>query len=120
MPVPGGQRRQDDPAIGAAIGAAAAEREVDSLTTAADLERGLLCRYLGCPLGEPSSICGTADTGELGARRTSVEADRAGAFCHHQQKASRDRNVLEEHDHLYLVSEVVVEKERGQQREAGK
>src|SRR6266851_2141046 len=50
----------------------------------------------------------------------SIDAQRAGAVGHQQQKASGDRDVLQEHDHLHLVAEVVVEDERAQQGEAAK
>src|SRR5437016_14467827 len=50
---------------------------------------------------------------------STVDAQRAGAVRHQQQKATGDRNVLEEHDHLDLVAEVVVEDEGGQQGKTG-
>src|SRR6266853_6172120 len=50
---------------------------------------------------------------------STVEAQRTGTVRHQHQEAARDRDVLEEVDHLDLVAEVVVEDESGQQGKTG-
>jgi hypothetical protein len=58
---------------------------------------------------ERQSGCRGLDRG-----RTPVDAEWPGTVDYQQQQAPGDRDVLEEHDHLYLITEVIVEDERGQ------
>src|SRR5471032_1359502 len=55
----------------------------------------------------------------MSSRLTSVDAKRAGPIGHEQQEAAGNRDILEEIDHLRLISEVSVEGEGREQREPG-
>src|SRR5258708_15105631 len=54
-----------------------------------------------------------------GSWRVLVEAECAGPECRDLEEPARDHHVLEEVDHLVLVREVVVERNRCREREDG-
>jgi hypothetical protein len=53
-----------------------------------------------------------------GSTRPGIEAERSRTHGSQQQEATRHRNVLQEHDHLNLVRELVVEGRGAQRTEA--
>src|SRR5579863_5370703 len=57
--------------------------------------------------------------GRTVSRCASVETQRAGPVSHQDQEAAGDGEVLEKHDHLSLIGEVIVEGECSEQRKPG-
>src|SRR3979409_2590902 len=54
-----------------------------------------------------------------GLQAAGIDAERARPKGRDLEKTADDRDVLEKVDHLVLVGEVVVKRERGHQREGG-